>query len=162
MKFIFIIAIILSANSWAFNVDHCESSSSSCNFYQCAEREYQCGDKGYLMSVAEPLCDAAAYEHISKTGKSNEQMSNFTKKVRYCLQEKVVEMSSNIKNCNDLKDKALDSHIPCFVNNGYCELSFLQKIRVFKNPLGFIKISGFKKMNKLKKALTLGCKHEGK
>jgi hypothetical protein len=162
MKFIFVTVIIFSANIWAFNVDHCKISSRSCEFYQCAEAEYRCGSRGYFMSVAEPLCDTAAYEHISKTGKSNKQISSFTKKVRYCLQEKIVKMSSGIKTCSGLKDKALDSHIPCFIENGYCELTFLQKVRVFKNPLGFIKISGFKKMNRLSKALSMGCKYEGK
>ena len=152
----------ITSTVWAYDVNHCETSRNTCGFYKCAEAEYRCGGSGYLKSVAEPLCDQAGYEHISKNGKENALLSDFTKKVRRCLQEQIVDMSPYIKSCTELKDKALDSHIPCFIENGYCELSFFQKIRVFKNPLGFIKISGIKKMNRLSKALSMGCKYEGK
>jgi hypothetical protein len=139
----------------SFRVQHCSTSAYSCGFYQCAEDVFRCGPAGYLLEVGAPLCNPEAY-----TNSESEQTAQFTQNVRKCLQEQVIQFAPTIRSCSELKDKALNSHIPCFVENGFCDLTMAQRKGIFKNgPKQFIKIAGTAKMLFMTHELVKACYH---
>ncbi len=134
-------------------VSHCSTSTSSCGFYQCAEEVFQCGLTGYLLSVGAPLCNPEAY-----TNTESEQMIQFTQNVRKCLQEQIIQLAPTVRNCADLKAKALHSHIPCFVEYGFCDLTMAERRGVFKSgPTQFLKIAGVSKILAMTHELVKAC-----
>ncbi len=48
-----------------------------------------------------------------------------------CLMEHLDDLDPDLS-CKALRKKAFDSHIPCYIDNGYCDLSKKDKRLVYK------------------------------
>jgi hypothetical protein len=108
----------------------CTPTSDQCNFYDCAEEYLQCGEKGYLQTTAKELCNPQEYENIK-----SEKILNFSNSVRRCLQEEIIEIADQTNKCQKIKQLALESHVPCFIESGFCSLTLKERMKIFKNPL---------------------------
>lgn len=53
-------------------------------------------------------------------------------KIRYCLQRYIERDRGNIRDCDDLKQKAIDSHIHCYVHTGFCSLSEVDLLHILR------------------------------
>ncbi len=160
-----------NAKSFAFSytpptdpLAHCVSAADSCDFYQCAEDVLGCGDSGYLIDVGLKYCKPTKIDIRIKDKDEQSSLLSFKSRVRQCLQENVksiVRESSEDLTCPSLKDKALRSHVPCFVDNGFCELSTFDTLAIYDRPLDFVLLVGVTGMIKMWHELSHACEQRG-
>lgn len=111
---------------------------SKCNWYrECLKQRYPCeqkDDEDYAIDYAEKFCElyAKSYNEFS----SNDR--HWIDAVRKCLQVALVPFlrAWQTVSCKTLKEKAFESHTPCYLNPGenavsYCDLSLQDKWKVF-------------------------------
>ena len=96
----------------------------SCDYYLCKEEQFRCGKNGYPLKFGYPNCKK--YVHAHKDFKQRAQL--FLSTVRICLQEELE--SAKAKNCKALNRVSYDSHVQCYVESGFCELPFGQKMKI--------------------------------
>lgn len=131
MKFILLISIYILSTLSSVNAQveySCEPSADSCNSYLCMEENTKCGAKGYYLAYAHKYCDRFS-RHLNKFSFYG-QMWLLDAKV--CLQEKSMEIASAGLSCRNIKKQAFKSHVPCYLDAGFCSLSFKDKYRVMK------------------------------
>lgn len=113
-----------------------EPSETSCQFYQDLAQEYQCTQTNYL-NEASQLCE----KYLAHEPQMNNEIQIFFPKIRRCLQEKLQEqMGPDF--CDNLLYTSVDSHVYCYIEHGYCELSALSRAqlvwaigrKLFKSP----------------------------
>jgi hypothetical protein len=80
----------------------------------------------YLSEFAIPYC----YKYKADQKNYSERGQIFLSQVRYCLQEKLEDFSHDQPLCKDLRTYAIYSHIGCYLNSGFCELSMTEKMRI--------------------------------
>lgn len=123
-KFIFIfLAIMCPLLAYS---DTCVPSNNSCEFYECKENEFQCGSKGYWMSFGKPFCQ----KFLDHEQSFSDSSRNWLQDVRLCLQERVAETASTIS-CKKIHKFAMHSHVSCYVDTGFCDLSFTEQFVVY-------------------------------
>jgi hypothetical protein len=93
-------------------------SDSSCAFYSEIEELHQCGNESYL-SDASYLCE----KYLAAEPKLSAELQAFQKPIRLCLQKKLLEKSGANNFCSDLESTAVASHLECYHENNYCDLS---------------------------------------
>jgi hypothetical protein len=104
----------------------CASQIGNCNYYVCREATQNCGDDGYLMHFGYRYCTAFMNDVRPKMSAAG---AVFMDKVAPCLQQKLdaVPLSAS---CQETSDDAIASHPGCYIENGYCELSFSDKLLI--------------------------------
>lgn len=122
MRFIFLLLLLIPTLSFA----DCKPSADSCDFYRCKEKEQTCGPSGYWQNFGDPYC--RKFLNNEKSFSKNSQI--WLKDVRECLQVRVGEVSDQVS-CKQLFHEAMDSHISCYVDTGFCSLSLLEKWKIF-------------------------------
>ncbi|WP_413568172.1 hypothetical protein ACLWBD_10775 [Bdellovibrio sp. HCB117] len=105
---------------------NCFPSENSCDFYQCKEQERQCGAEGYWMNFGHPYCES----FLKDQQQFYPRTQVWLKDVRLCLQERVQQVSQEAS-CNDLHKQAMHSHVSCYVDTGFCDLTYLERARVY-------------------------------
>ncbi|EPS35929.1 hypothetical protein H072_10615 [Dactylellina haptotyla CBS 200.50] len=97
----------------------CTPSSSSCTFYNCLENKSNCGPTGYALGFALPFCDAitTASTSLSTNGQA------WYSATKYCLQNALTTEASCQTSCQDIYTNAFASHIPCYIDSGFCTLN---------------------------------------
>lgn len=120
-----IILVLLLTMPYAFAS---RPSSKSCEYYKTVEASYQCGRSGYPLQFGYRLCE--------KYRKAEASMSKAVKrwfpKIRLCLQEYIARNHGNFRSCSDLHQRAIDSHIGCYLKTGFCELSWADSIQILR------------------------------
>jgi len=120
----FIILFILTTTA----VFASRPSSRSCEFYKTVEANYHCGSSGYPLQFGYRLCE--------KYRKAEPSMSKAVKrwfpKIRLCLQEYIARNHGSFRSCSDLHQRAIDSHIGCYIKTGFCELSWADSVQILK------------------------------
>ncbi len=117
-KYCFVIAVFFTTTqSFASN---CEPQQDSCSFYLCMEAEHQCGMKGYFLAYGYRYCHQTIQE--KKTEKFSDEGLEWLDKTRLCLQQKIDELPDE-NQCATIKKLAVDQHIDCYYDNGFCELA---------------------------------------
>ncbi|KAK6498926.1 hypothetical protein TWF481_011497 [Arthrobotrys musiformis] len=97
----------------------CTPTSASCTFYTCLESKSGCGPSGYELGYALPFCNAISA--VSSSLSANGQA--WYSATKLCLQNALVTEASCKTSCTDIYLNAFASHVPCYVNNGFCELN---------------------------------------
>lgn len=105
---------------------NCAASEYSCDFYQCMEDQKPCGSKGYWLRFGAPYCSVFLRDQAQFSPKSQLWLQS----VRLCLQERIGEVSSQ-QTCSEIYSEAMHSHVGCYVDTGFCELSTREKFRVY-------------------------------
>lgn len=104
----------------------CPASDSSCDFYICKEQEHPCGPRGYWMEFGQPYCE----KFLLDEGSFSPQSQVWLQDVRLCLQERVADISSEFS-CETIHKEAMHSHVSCYVDTGFCELTYFEKLKIY-------------------------------
>jgi hypothetical protein len=86
-----------------------------------------CEKSDYLESFANEYCYrfAETENHYSANGRK------FLSVVGDCLRKEIASNIDNL-NCKSVKPFAADSHVLCYVQSGYCDLDFQDRLQIFK------------------------------
>lgn len=106
-------------------------SAKNCEFYQQIEAQMQCGPDGYFQKWAAPMCEKyirSQANPITSLFLSSE-LKQWFPKVRLCLQQYLLSEASHLS-CENLDEHANQSHVECYVETGYCELSTYAKLQL--------------------------------
>ncbi len=130
----------------------CEDLIGNCEYYSCIEEKKHCGHKGYL--------EAFGLKYCLKFHENEDQFCPYGKewleKVRSCLMVSVGEFPENTS-CKNFKKMAFQSHVPCYLSTGFCELSMKEKKKIFKMISGTLwRPEVLKSLSKV----ALACKKE--
>ncbi|OUR99712.1 hypothetical protein A9Q84_01425 [Halobacteriovorax marinus] len=119
--FIFLFSLSSSAQ---FN---CDELLDDCEFYSCVEEEKHCGKRGYMMAFGKKYCMKFQTEidRFSENGKV------WVSNVRLCLIDKMNNTDETLS-CKKFKKAQVKSHLPCYVESGYCSLSGKDKRSINK------------------------------
>jgi hypothetical protein len=91
-----------------------------CQFYACREAGHTCGPSGYYLGFAEKYCVRflqALRPRMSPAGQ------RFLDVARDCLMRYVDTQLPANDVCDDVKARAFQSHVACYHDNGFCQLS---------------------------------------
>ena len=124
-KYLCLIAILMGLK--AFALSPCASRINGCSYYSCLNETMKCSSRDYLRSFAIKYC-----KQFGKTeSQYSEKGQRFLRSVGLCLRERVEDEIENL-NCKSIKQVAADSHVTCYIDNGFCELSFMDRLRIFE------------------------------
>ncbi|QLY26971.1 hypothetical protein [Bdellovibrio sp. KM01] len=103
----------------------CPISNNSCEFYRCMEQEQPCGKKGYWQNFGIPYCEL----FVKDESKFKISSQLWLQDVRLCLQERLRDTVEGLQ-CGDIKTKAIDDHVSCYVDTGFCQLPFNEQFKI--------------------------------
>ncbi|WP_347357244.1 hypothetical protein [Bdellovibrio sp.] len=121
-----ILAIFTILVSLTAAASSCVPSDQSCDFYACKEREHSCGKKGYWQNFGYPYCQ----KFLKDEARFSPQSQIWLQDVRYCLQERIQHMAEGAS-CSNMHTIAMDSHVSCYVDTGFCDLSYVEQVRIY-------------------------------
>lgn len=127
LGFITSLLILLFAGAAQSSVLNCATSQDSCGFYRCMESQKHCGSNGYPLAFGDRLCER--YRQVQNH--SSYALRKWYPRVRECLQQVVAEIADPLS-CEDLETKAFESHLDCYMETGFCDLSFADKLTVLR------------------------------
>ncbi|UOF02762.1 hypothetical protein [Bdellovibrio reynosensis] len=90
------------------------------------EQKQPCGKDGYWLHFGDHYCnkfldDQAAFPQKTQV---------WLKDVRECLQTRAEELSRQIS-CERMQEEALDSHVGCYIDTGFCDLNLYERMKVY-------------------------------
>ncbi|KAL1694174.1 hypothetical protein GGG16DRAFT_110525 [Schizophyllum commune] len=94
---------------------------NNCSFYlDCLESRYHCGPEGYPVGYGYKYCTQFSVEREKLSEKGQTWMVD----TMQCLQRTLVPEATGVSNttCEQLEDKAFDSHSVCYTQAGLCTL----------------------------------------
>ncbi|KAF3934950.1 hypothetical protein ABW19_dt0208494 [Dactylella cylindrospora] len=96
----------------------CTPSATSCDFYTCLDDKADCGPTGYPLGYALPFCEAitAVAPTLSTQGQA------WFSATKLCLQEALTTEASCQTSCFDIFTNAFASHVPCYIDSGFCSI----------------------------------------
>lgn len=126
--FFFLFMGAIAPRALAQEAISCSSSESQCEAYLCLEEQMNCGEKGYLKEFGYQNCQ----KYLDSEEFVSESLKSWYAKVRLCLQNRAIEIVANGEedslSCQKLKDKAFQSHVRCYIETGFCQLDFFDKL----------------------------------
>jgi hypothetical protein len=105
----------------------CVPSQDSCASYQCLENQKKCGAQSYIKTFGQPQCQ----KYLNMQPDVSNSLQIWFRNVRYCLQEKLIDNQK--KSCAELEKIGFDSHIECYLQTGFCDLSWADYTTVFRS-----------------------------
>lgn len=94
-----------------------------CSFYtDCLEAAVHCGPDGYALGYGGKYCQRFS-DNINYFSQDGQKWITGT---LTCLKNNLVKPASHQgpNDCNAVMNMAFDSHVPCYVNHGFCKLAF--------------------------------------
>lgn len=122
LSLIFLVAAVNPAYAY------CPSSYSSCDYYVCAEQHNPCGAQGYWIGWGHRICEI----FLSKEETYSVEAAQWLRENRNCLQARAEEIKEGAQ-CSGIRRAAMESHVACYVDTGFCELSLVDKAAVLWN-----------------------------
>lgn len=130
---LFFSLLFLIPSAWA---ERCTPASDSCDFYECIEKrsdkKFSCGKYGYALNFGARNCP----KYLEVEGDLSPDLQEMLPQVRLCLQEEfaaIVHQTKKGKNyCTEVEEAAFHSHLPCYLNFGFCELSRLDQLKILR------------------------------
>ncbi len=98
-------------------------SRNSCSYYRTVENEYHCGKNGYPLKFGHRLCQ----KYLVAQPTMRPAVKLWFPKIRYCLQNYLENSRGTIRGCDDLHKRAINSHVGCYVQTGFCNLDFMDQ-----------------------------------
>lgn len=121
MKFLRLILLSLFI-CFGFHALALGPSSENCSYYSDLESELSCGPQSYLEKWARPMCE----KYLKVQPQLSQDLQAWFPKVRYCLQQEIDQYADQLT-CRDLDKMAIASHVKCYVETGFCELTEFDK-----------------------------------
>lgn len=103
----------------------CTVSAESCDFYLCQENLRHCGEDGYPLAFGYRHCQA----FLEDQSQFNLRTQDWLQNVRVNLMQKTAILPLDIS-CDDFAAQAFAIHVPAYEETGFCQLSFVNKIRI--------------------------------
>lgn len=103
----------------------CVPAVESCDFYMCSNQELNCGPQNYLVDFGYKYCR----KFVNNEAHFSIQAQETLREIRYCLQEKLYFEQK--LTCETSQSFAIQHHVDCYVEKGFCELSVLDKLQIF-------------------------------
>ncbi|WP_413587380.1 hypothetical protein [Bdellovibrio sp. HCB274] len=103
----------------------CPVSHESCEFYRCMSKQQPCGKKGYWKGFGIPYCEL----FVKDEHKFSQDSQIWLQEVRFCLQVRLRETADGLR-CAQIKQKAIQDHVSCYVDTGFCQLSFPEQFKI--------------------------------
>ena len=101
------------------------TTPNSCQFYaNCLEAKNQCGKDGYALGYGKKYCISFNSLELSQQGE------DWITATMACLQGALVDFANNTSSCESIKQTAFESHVKCYVNNGFCDLSLEDQVTI--------------------------------
>jgi hypothetical protein len=122
MKLILIFLITMTS-AFAAN-----PSSRNCEYYKTVEASYQCGSSGYPLQFGHRLCQ----KYLKAEPSMSKAVKRWFPKIRLCLQQYIERNHGSFRSCGDLHQRAIDSHVNCYLKTGFCDLSWADSIQILK------------------------------
>lgn len=94
---------------------------NNCDFYEkCLETKYQCGAEGYPVGYGGRFCRLFQKLQPDLSGPGQQWITD----TMICLQRELIPEATGRRksNCKRIAKKALDSHVKCYVQNGFCDI----------------------------------------
>lgn len=144
MKWVLILLFIpnlLFGNDFA----RCEELKDDCEYYSCISEIKNCPRTSYPLNFGRRYClrYTNRLANFSLTGKT------WVENVKRCLIQEMMNFEEGLS-CRGLRQKAFRSHIPCYVENGFCELGLRDKRQIIKTIW-----PSFKSLGVLKDGLSI-------
>ena len=103
-------------------------SRRNCSYYLDVEKEYSCGFNGYPLKFGYRLCN----KYLSAESQMPQRVKTWFPKIRLCLQKYLEDQRGAIRDCSDLHRKAINSHIGCYVQTGFCDLGVMDQAAILR------------------------------
>ncbi len=117
----------------------CDAAMDSCDFYLCIEKQNPCGARGYALHFGYRKCQ----RYLEAQSNTSQGLKKWFPEVRFCLQEEyqriATETPPSQSYCRTVRQEAIASHLDCYVETGFCELSPKDKWR----NLQLVGLTGF-------------------
>lgn len=105
----------------------CEPDVSSCSFYLCQEQEHRCGPRGYPVGFGFKFCQL----FLNTEKNYSNEAYGWLRRVRVCLMDSMNEIvSRGRKSCDQIKDEGFRSHLGCYIDTGFCDLSLRDQWKI--------------------------------
>lgn len=125
-QLLFLITIALF--SLGSNADfQCDDLLDDCEFYSCVEEQKHCGKRGYMMAFGRKYC-MKFHDEIERFSENGKQ---WVHSVRLCLIDKMNNTDETLS-CRKFKKAQVKSHLPCYIESGYCSLGRKDKVSINK------------------------------
>lgn len=124
IAFIFILLAFIPL--WSYG-QVCAASSQSCEFYSCMEEKTHCGKNGYWKKLGLHYCQ----KFLFRENQFSSQAQEWLRASRLCLQERAQDFDVAKMTCQQMQSQALETHIGCYVDTGFCELSVQDRNKVY-------------------------------
>lgn len=135
-KYLFILPILLLPRS-SWPITECTPLIGSCEYYQCRSKHSQCDEDNYFLKFGFKYC----HKFQDKTrSKLSDQGQLWLEKVKICLQQELdlideVNLDKGQSRCDNTEQAAIETHYPCYIPTGYCQLSLSDKRVVHRTAL---------------------------
>lgn len=126
-----LIILLILVFGWAMQLQaqsagtSCKPEADTCDFYLCKEMNDPCGNRGYWLAYGYKYCRI----FITQTQNFPESSKEWMVKTRYCLQ-KSISLDTRELSCSGDRDAAMDSHVHCYVDSGFCDLSIKERASI--------------------------------
>ena len=105
----------------------CSHLPNDCEYYLCIAREKSCNDSSYPVKFGHRFC--MRYQERMNT--FSLEGWKWVEDVRRCLIRDMNNFEENLS-CSELKQRAFQSHVPCYLESGFCSLSVRDKRAVIQ------------------------------
>ena len=122
-----LLLLILLVLPFSVLAGDCSHLSNDCEYYLCIAREKSCNNSSYPIKFGHRFC--MRYEERMNTFGPEGWM--WVEQVRRCLIRELDQYGDNLS-CSELKKRAVQSHVPCYVESGFCSLSLKDKKAVIQ------------------------------
>lgn len=118
MKVLYLIICLFPLLAQAFDPSKCDQFSNDCEYYSCIAEAKHCNRFSYPTNFGKRIClrYQVRLDQFSKPGKA------WVDSVRRCLIHEMSQFEEGLS-CHGLRNRAFQSHVPCYIDNGYCQLS---------------------------------------
>lgn len=107
----------------------CASLLGTCEYYQCIEKQENCGKDSYYLEFGAHYCRKyQAQEH-----KYTERGKEFLHATRLCLQDELEReyiRAGELPKCSKIKKFASETHKYCYTENKFCNLSVSDQLHI--------------------------------
>lgn len=140
MKIYIIFLCLLPLWSYAFDAKRCDQFQNDCEYYSCIAEAKHCNRFSYPTNFGKRIC----LRYQTNLNQFSESGKMWVETVRKCLIHEMSTFEENLS-CHGLRSRAFKSHVPCYIQNGYCDLSMKDKDLVMKAILpGLLNLEGIK------------------
>ena len=109
----------------------CADAVGSCDFYQCLDQTFPCGDKGYALHFGHKFCTKSDTQLFNRM--QTEQGKQWVLDTMKCLQQALSErLDIEALSCQKIQDIGYQTHMNCYIQSGYCELPGQDKKEIIK------------------------------